>query len=117
IDEAEHRFFSAMGFDVNGRAHLGIGDGFALASPTPDELYELARKAWRPDSSALLISCLNTNAHSVVDVLARELGCPVVTSTTATLWKLMRTAGIEFYLDGYGKLLTPGAASSERGYK
>src|SRR6185312_17420739 len=41
VDEAEHRYFSDAGLTVVGGACLGITDGFALAEPTPDALFEL----------------------------------------------------------------------------
>lgn len=105
IDRAEQRFFGELGFQINGAAHLGISDGFSLARPTSEEIYALGCKAWRPGSDALLISCLNMNAQNVAGLLEQQLGCPVITSTTATLWKLMRTAGLKCKVEGYGTLL------------
>lgn len=106
IDEAEHRFFTDAGFDIVGSAHLGIGDSFRLADPTPDEICELARAAWRDEADALLITCLNLRSHEVVERLERELGKPVITSTQATLWQLLRSAGVEARIEGYGRLLS-----------
>jgi maleate isomerase len=105
IDAAEHRFFTDAGFDIVGSAHLGIGDSFRLADPTPDEICKLAREAWRNEADALLITCLNLRSHEVVEQLERELGKPVITSTQATLWQLFRSAGIKDRIDGYGQLL------------
>ena len=105
IDDAEHRFFTDAGFDIVGSAHLGIGDSFRLADPTPDEICKLARAAWRDDADAMLITCLNLRSHEVVERLERELGKPVITSTQATLWGLLRAAGIETRISGYGQLL------------
>ena len=106
IDDAEHRFFTAAGYDICGSACLGIADSFRLAAPTPQEIVELARRAWRDDADALLITCLNLRSHEVVERLEKELGKPVVTSTQATLWQLLRTAGIEDRVPGYGRLLS-----------
>ena len=105
IDNAELQYFSSVGFEVNGTANLGISDGFALAAPTAAQIYELACRAWREGSDALLISCLNMNSQHVVEKLEKELGKPVVTSTTATLWKLLRSAGVSTQIQGYGRLL------------
>src|SRR3954451_4037557 len=41
VDEAERRSFSGVGLEVVAGACLGISDGFALAEPSPDALYEL----------------------------------------------------------------------------
>jgi len=105
IDHAEKAYFESLGFQVAGTANLGISDGFELASPSANDIFNLALRAWKADADALLISCLNMNSHVVVQRLERELGCPVVTSTTATLWMLLRTAGIPVHMSGYGRLL------------
>jgi maleate isomerase len=106
IDDAEHRFFTAAGYEILGSACLGITDSFRLADPTQREIVELARRAWHEDADALLITCLNLRSHEVVEALERELGKPVVTSTQATLWRLLRTAGIDDRIAGYGQLMS-----------
>lgn len=105
IDHREVEIFSAAGFEVVGSANLGIADGFSLASPTRDDMLAVARRAWRADADALLVSCLNMNSQEVVAELEAELGKPVITSTTATLWKLLQTAGLRPGLVGWGRLL------------
>ena len=106
IDLMEHRFFTDAGFTVLGSANLGIADSYRLAEPTPDDIVELGLRAWCPDAEALLITCLNTHSHGVVQQLEHRLGKPVITSTQATLWKLLRLAGIADPVAGYGRLLS-----------
>lgn len=106
IDGAEHAFFAEAGFAIAGGANLGIADSFALASPTPADIYELSQRALRHGADALVISCLNMNSQTVVAALEQSTGIPVVTSTTATFWKLLRTAGVGDRIDGYGRLLS-----------
>lgn len=105
IDDAEHEFFSAAGFEIVGSAHLGIADSFALADPTLDDIHALWRKSWHDDADASLITCLNLNSQAVIERIERESGKPVITSTQATLWKLLRAAGVTDRLKGYGTLL------------
>lgn len=105
IDDAEHVFFSAAGFDILGSAHLGIADAFALADPTPDDIYALWKKSWHADADASLITCLNMNSQEVIERIEAESGKPVITSTQATLWKLLRASGITDQIKGYGQLL------------
>ena len=38
--------------------------------------------------------------------LEAELGKPVVSSNSATLWYALRTAGLDDRLDGFGRLLS-----------
>jgi maleate isomerase len=105
IDDAEHEFFSAAGFNIVGSAHLGIADAFKLADPTADEIFALWEQSWRTDADASLITCLNLNSQEVIDRIERRSSKPVVTSTQATLWKLLRAAGVEDRIAGYGTLL------------
>ena len=105
IDDAEHEFFTAAGFDILGSAHLGIADAFALADPTADDIYALWKKSWHANADASLITCLNMNSQDVVERIETESGKPVITSTQATLWKLLRAAGVMDPIKGYGQLL------------
>lgn len=105
IDDAEHAFFESAGVRVASSACLGIRDAFELASPTPAQIAALVRRAWSPGADAILITCLNLWSHTVVDELEAEFGVPVVTSTQATLWRLLRIAGIDDRVPGYGRLL------------
>jgi maleate isomerase len=105
IDDAEHEFFSAAGFDIVGGAHLGIADSFKLADPTADGIYALWKKSWHADAEASLITCLNMNSQDVIERIEAESGKPVITSTQATLWKLMRAAGVADPIQGFGRLL------------
>ena len=105
IDAAEHRYFAAAGFDVVGGAHLGISDNFELASPSPERLFKLGVDGFDPKAEALVITCLNTRSHTVIAALEEKLGVPVVTSTQATLWHLMRLAGVRDKIPGGGRLL------------
>jgi maleate isomerase len=105
IDQAEHAFFKSAGIGVISSACLGIRGGFELASPTPAQIVALAERAHSPGAEALLISCLNLWSHVVVERLEQAFGIPVITSTQATLWRLLRIAGIDDRVAGYGRLL------------
>jgi maleate isomerase len=105
VDEAEHRFFAAAGLDVLGGARLDISDGFRLAEPEPATLFRLGLDGWSAAADALIISCLNTRSHAVIAALEQAIGKPVITSTQATLWHVLRLAGIRDAIPGYGRLL------------
>ena len=104
VDEAEHRYFAGAGLKVVGGACLGITDGFALAEPTPDALFELGMRGFDSNADGLIMACLNTRSHTVIDRLEQKLGKPVITSTQATLWHVLRLAGIDDRITGYGRL-------------
>ena len=105
VDAAEHRFFAAACVEIVSHGRLDIADGFGLAAPGRETIKSLARRVWDPRADGLLITCLNMRAHEVADELEAELGKPVVTSTQATLWRLMRLAGIDDRIGEFGRLL------------
>jgi maleate isomerase len=105
VDAAEHRFFVEGGIETIAGAHLGITDGFRLAEPAPEAILDLALGAWDPDSDGMIIACLNFRSHLVIDELEARIGKPVVTSTQATLWHVLRLAGVDAPITGYGRLL------------
>jgi maleate isomerase len=104
VDAAEHAYFSAAGLAVHGGAFLGISDGFELAAPEPETLFDLGRRGMDARADALVISCLNTRSHTVIAALEQALGKPVVTSTQATLWHALRLAGVADPIPGLGRL-------------
>lgn len=66
---------------------------------------DLARRGWSPDADALIITCLNTHSHVAVETIEQATGKPVITSTTAMLWHILRLAGRKNRLPGFGRLL------------
>ena len=105
IDRAEHAFFESAGIRVLGSSCLGIRGGFELASPASDEIVALVERAHAAGAEAILITCLNLRSHVVVERLEATYAIPVITSTQATLWRLLRIAGIADRVTGYGRLL------------
>jgi maleate isomerase len=105
VDAAEHRFFAEGGVATIAGGHLGITDGFRLAEPESEAIMDLALGAWDPASDGLVIACLNFRSHPIIDALEARIGKPVVTSTQATLWHVLRLAGVTTPIPGYGRLL------------
>ncbi|MCY4640934.1 MAG: aspartate/glutamate racemase family protein [Chloroflexi bacterium] len=105
------RFLEREGFEVLSLEALGIGEeawqmqGGFLARIPPEVVYRLARQADRAEADALLISCTDLPALSIVPRLEEALGKPVVTSNTAMFWDCMRRAGLNERTDGFGMLL------------
>lgn len=105
IDAAEHRYFAVGGIEIVAHAHLGIADGFRLAEPEPAAIRDFALRSWDPASDGMIIACLNFRSHPIIDALEARTGKPVVTSTQATLWHVLRIAGVGAPIRGYGRLL------------
>ena len=105
LDRAERRFFAEGGIETIGGAHLDIADGFRLAEPGAEEILDRALAAWDPAADGTILACLNFRSHLVIDALEARTGKPVVTSTQATLWHVLRLAGVTTPIFGYGRLL------------
>ncbi|HEX3863468.1 MAG TPA: hypothetical protein VHY35_17430 [Stellaceae bacterium] len=105
VDAAEHAFFAEGGIETIASAHLGITDGFRLAEPAPEEILDLALNAWDPAGDGMIIACLNFRSHPIIEELEHRIGKPVVTSTQATLWHVLRIAGVTTPISGYGRLM------------
>ena len=111
---ATRRIFHAVGDRPRPRASriravagtcLGIADGFRLAEPAPEAIFEAALGVWDEDSDGMLIACLNFRSHPIIEALEARIGKPVVTSTQAVLWHTLRLAGVATPVPGYGRLL------------
>lgn len=61
----------------------------------PERSKELARAVDCPEADGIFISCTNFRALEGVEALEAELGKPVLTSNTTTMWHTLRTAGYE----------------------
>jgi len=106
FDEWEIRYFTECGIEVLGSQGMGIVDVPGLAAPSPEEIYRFAKGAWISEADGLFISCLNFRAQSAIQALEGDLMKPVVTSTQATLWNILRTVGVNEPIPGYGSLLS-----------
>jgi maleate isomerase len=105
VDALEHEFFENAGIEIAAGAHLGIDEGFRLAEPGRDEILDLALGAWDPTSDGMLIACLNFRSHLAIEAIEARIGKPVISSTQAVLWHVMRLAGVEAKIPGCGRLL------------
>lgn len=57
-----------------------------------------------PESEALFISCTNLHTIEIIEKLENDLHKPVITSNQATTWNILRLAGIDDKIQGYGQL-------------
>jgi maleate isomerase len=105
IEAAERDYFVRAGFEVLASRGLGITNSRELAAPNAADIYGFARSIWVTSADALVLTCANFKSHYVVEALEADLGCPVVTSTQATLWRALRLAGVAESLSGLGQLL------------
>lgn len=111
INAHEIDFLAGNGIEALKIAGLGLGarglESFDEFAKTPLEKVEAhARAAFVAGSEALLITCTDFPTLPFLARLEQDLGVPVVTSNSATLWATLRQTGIADKLERCGRLLT-----------
>jgi len=80
--------------------------GFDISLISGEALYHLAMEVDDPESDALFISCTALHTFELIEKLENDLKKPVITSNQATIWNVLRLAGIKDKINGYGQLLS-----------
>ena len=80
--------------------------GFDIPMTSKETIFNLAMEVDKPESEALFISCTNLHTFELIEELELALKKPVITSNQATLWNMLRLAGIKDKIGGYGQLLS-----------
>jgi len=105
----ESHYLEDHGIQVLATAGLGLNTSLEniqrISRVPPAEVFAHAKSVDHPGADALLICCTDFNTFDAVEPLEKELGKPVVSSNSATLWHSLRSAGIEDRIEGLGTLL------------
>lgn len=109
IDEVNHQlkaFLLESGFTPTSVRGLSMTDVKAVGEVPPAVLADLCREVYRaqPGADAILISCGGLRTLAATRLVEAELGVPVVSSSPAGFWDLMRTAGLAAHSAGHGRL-------------
>jgi maleate isomerase len=105
INRREAAYFANAGFTILDCAGLNKATANDMMSVTPDEWRAFAKAHRNERADAYLLSCTTVRSAEVADALEGELGRPVVTSNTSTVWHCLRKMGIDDRIEGYGRLL------------
>ncbi|MGZ5223333.1 MAG: maleate cis-trans isomerase family protein [Burkholderiales bacterium] len=101
LNEKLRDFLGKTGFEV--LAIKGLGTQ-AHSSVKPQDVEALVTSVDRPDAQAIFISCTNFGTLDIIESLEKKLGKPVVTSNSASMWKMMRLVGNKSAVPGAGRL-------------
>ncbi len=105
---AERAYLKEAGIEALTMQGMGLETAEGFASVPPQEIFDFAMDAWNgyaDEADGLFISCMNHDGMAAAQDLEDEIGKPVVTSHTATLWRVLSQAGETEPLHGYGRLL------------
>ena len=105
VNRTEKDFFEGHGVEVVNIEGLGFTRGFELHGVPDGTAYSFGRKVDRAEAECLFISCTDFRSIDEIAALERDLGKPVMTSNTASLWGVLKLAGVRGAIDGYGEIL------------
>jgi len=76
------------------------------ARVTPDCISDWVEALVSDEADAVIIGCsaFRVCSPGYIDALERRIQKPVITSTQAFMWSMVRAAGVEDQISGYGAL-------------
>jgi len=104
INQLEETYFCERGLEVLNIQGLNITNDEDIVRVSPPFMKDFARSLDRPDADAIFISCGALRVLNIIDDLEQMVGKPVVTSNQALVWDVLRLAGVEDRIEGYGRL-------------
>ncbi len=105
INQMEKDYMQARGFEVLNIQGFNLDKDSEMVRVTPGSILRFAANLDEPDAEAIFISCGALRSIEIIDQLEKLTGKPVVTSNQAMAWDVMRLAGIQDQIPGYGVLL------------
>lgn len=105
VNRREEEFLRGNGFSVVSIKGLEIEENIEIGKQVPETVYRLGKSADHPDAEGLFISCTNLRTFEVLEALEADLGKPVISSNSATLWALLEKLRVKEPLEGLGSLL------------
>jgi len=105
INTMEEVYLTECGFDVLDIQGLQIEKDSEMVCVTPESISRFAKSVDRDDADAIFISCGALRSVDIVDQLEVEIGKPVICSNQAMAWDVLRLAGINDSINGFGQLL------------
>ncbi len=97
------------------QCNLDLPTDEEISAISSASLSDLATSIDEPNADAVVIACsaFRVCRPGWIDALEERLGKPVISSQQAFLWSLLRKAGIEDRVGGYGRLLSRVAGETE----
>jgi maleate cis-trans isomerase len=71
-----------------------------------ERAYAIGRQVNHPDAEAIFLSGVGMPTLDALQPLEEDTGKPVISAASAMMWHALRTAGVNYGFDGYGKLLS-----------
>ena len=100
------KYMRAAGFQIAAMRPIDVPFD-RVGQLTPEEVYAHIKKMFLASRGAdgIYIQGGGWRVTPIIELLERDLGVPVVISTTADCWEIQKTLSIRAPLEGYGRLL------------
>jgi maleate cis-trans isomerase len=98
-------FVEGSGFRVLDHRALGHVSNLDIGRLAPETAFDLGRTVDRPEADAVMLACGNWLTLDIVDRLEATLRKPVLTTNQVSLWAVLRLAGYDKPIEGWGRLL------------
>ena len=103
IDEKLREFLEESGFVVVNQQGLGI-HGRDINLVPIDQVYRLAKQVDTSEADGIYVACTSLRTLEIIEALEHDVGKPVVSANQATMWEVLRLAGVKVYVPGLGQL-------------
>lgn len=87
-------YLEEAGFEPVSLENLEMDDEEEVIAASDDLVFELARRAMRPNADAVFLSCTNLPTFAVLGDVERAIGVPVLSANQTLMWGLCQAAGI-----------------------
>lgn len=104
LNTLEERFLRDNCLTIIDLQGLRIRKNTDIGKLGPEVSYELAKKLDHKDADGVFISCTNFRTIEYIEKLEQELGKPVFSSNTATLWAMLKLCPNSIQIKGFGSL-------------
>ena len=99
-------YIEAEGVSVQDTISLEVDDNLAVGRLDPAALPDIASRLDTQGVDAVVLSaCVQMPSLAAIPAAERALGVPVITASTATAWKILRTLGLPTTAAASGALL------------
>ena len=105
VNQSSRRFFESHGVRVLNITSFDLDDDIAVAEVPPAAITAAALETCRADADALFISSTALRAVEIIEQTETILGRPVLSAVQCLFWQSLRSAGCDFRLNGFGRLL------------
>lgn len=105
INRIEADYLLEQGFEVLDIQGLNVEMDEDMSRIEPEYLRDFALELDRADADAIFISCSALRTLDAIEEIEQRAGKPAVCSNQAMIWDVMRLAGIDDRIEGYGRLL------------